>query len=107
MSLQAKVKRELDTGTHVDRRDGKVLFRDFAEEWRSNQGDRTGTVAQVETNLRVNTYPSLGHLSLNAIKRSDVQRLVTSLGQRLAPQGPSTSWTASRLSSSLSGQRWA
>lgn len=30
VSLQAKVKRELDTGTHVDRRDGKVLFRDFA-----------------------------------------------------------------------------
>nr|MBA2752202.1 site-specific integrase [Actinomycetota bacterium] len=62
------------------------LFRDYAEQWRAAQVHRDGTAAQIEINLRLHAYPSLGGRQLGAIRRSDIQAWVKELTGGLAPR---------------------
>ena len=62
-----------------------MLFRDYAEQWRTIQVHRTTTRAQVETYLRRHAYPHLGSRQLGAIRRGDVQAWVKELTRVLAP----------------------
>jgi integrase len=75
-------------GEWINPEAGKVLFKDYAEEWRESQAHRPSTAAQVETNLRLHVYPRIGHRPLVSIQRSDVQALVkylsTAGGERRA-----------------------
>ncbi len=65
---------------------GRVLFREYAEEWRGLQVQhRPTTAAQVETNLRLHVYPQLGDLELRRIRPNHIQALVRELTSELAP----------------------
>jgi integrase len=79
------VRGDLAHGTYVDPAGGRMLFRDYAEQWRSIQVHRSTTTAQVETYLRRHAYPHLGSRQLGAIRRSDVQAWVKELTRVLAP----------------------
>ena len=65
---------------------GKVTFKEYAEKWREAQAHhRAGTVAHVESRLRLHVYPEIGHRQLRTIQRIDVQRVVNVAAQTLAP----------------------
>lgn len=71
------------TGQYVDPRAGRILFRDYAEHWRTIQVQRPSSAAHVETMLRRHAYPTFGDRPLSAILPSDVQAWVK--GLKLAP----------------------
>jgi integrase len=73
------------TGQWVDPRAGRVMFRDYAEQWRASQVHRPTTQAYVETNLRRHVYPVLGDKPLSAVLPSDVQAWVKGMTSTLAP----------------------
>jgi integrase len=73
------------TGGYVDPSAGRVTFRAYAEEWQRIQVHRPSTSAQVETNLRRHVLPQLGDRPLGAIRKTEVQRLVRSMSDTLAP----------------------
>ncbi|GAC1325993.1 MAG: hypothetical protein NVSMB13_10070 [Mycobacteriales bacterium] len=73
---QAERRAELRRGTHLDPAAGKVSFRDFAEQWRSTQPHRAGTVSLYETRLRLHVYPVLGSKPIGTVRKSHVQACV-------------------------------
>lgn len=87
-----EVEAELQRGSYVDPRAGRVSFRDYAEGWRAIQAHRGFTAANAERNLRLHVYPHLGDRPLNSIRRSDLQTLVKHLEKRPDnPQGLASS----------------
>lgn len=70
---------------YVDPAGGRMLFAEYAEQWRAGQVHRTRTVEQVESYLRIHAYPYLGERPLGSIRRSDVQAWVKQLTVVLAP----------------------
>lgn len=58
---------------YVDPAGGRILFRDYAEQWRVGRVHRPSTAAQAEIYLRLHAYPLLGHRPLGAIRRSEIQ----------------------------------
>jgi hypothetical protein len=70
-------------GVYVDSAAGKVTFQDYAEQWRAIQVHRSGTAAQIETNLRRHVYPVIGARPIGAIRHSEVQALVKDLNVTL------------------------
>jgi hypothetical protein len=67
----ASIEHSKQTGGYVDPSAGRVLFRDYAEEWRQSQPHRHATGIAVEHQLRLHVYRPLGRaLSL----RSDEAR---------------------------------
>lgn len=79
------VRGDLVHGTYVDPAGGQVLFRDYAERWRTAQMHRPTTAAQAETYLRLHAYPTLGKRPLGAVRRSEIQAWVKHESTRLAP----------------------
>jgi integrase len=74
------------SGAYVDPADGRVSFREYAEQWRAVQSHhRPTTAAQTETNLRRHVYPALGDRPVAAIRHSDVQGAVAGWSTRLSP----------------------
>lgn len=74
------------SGAYVDPADGRVSFREYAEQWRAVQSHhRPTTAAQTETNLRRHVYPVLGDRAVAAIRHSDVQGAVGSWSTDLSP----------------------
>jgi integrase len=73
------------TGAYVDPSAGKVIFKAYAEQWRSIQVHRPSTEKKLEGQLRLHVYPSLGARPMGAIRQSEVQGLVKSLDSTLAP----------------------
>jgi integrase len=82
---KAKVERELHDHTYVDPKDGRMSFRDYAEEWRDIQIHRSKTSEKVETHLRRHIYPHIGDRPIGAIRRSEIQGLVKTLAEEFAP----------------------
>jgi integrase len=66
-------------GAYIDSAAGKVTFQAYAEGWRAIQVHRSGTAAQIETNLRRHVYPVIGARPIGAIRHSEVQALVKDL----------------------------
>jgi len=79
------IRGDLAHGVYVDPAGGRMLFRDYAEQWRAVQVHRAGTVAQLETYLRLHAYPTLGERQLGALRRTDIQGWVKKLTGDLAP----------------------
>jgi len=79
------VRGDLAHGTYVDPASGRLLFRDYAEQWRAIQVHRTGTTIQVESYLRLHAYPTLGQRQIGALRRSDIQAWVKEQSRVLAP----------------------
>lgn len=73
------VRGDLVHGTYVDPAGGQVLFRDYAERWRTAQMHRPTTAAQAETYLRLHAYPTLGKRPLGAVRRSEIQAWVSAV----------------------------
>jgi integrase len=79
------IRGDLARGVYVDPAGGRMLFRNYAEQWRAIQVHRAGTTAQIETYLRLHAYPTLGSRQMGAIRRSDIQGWVKDLTRVLAP----------------------
>lgn len=73
------------TGGYVDPRAGRVTFRAYAEDWRARQIWRESTADRIESDLRVHLNPVIGDMALTAVRPSDLDLLVKSLSERLAP----------------------
>jgi integrase len=72
-------------GEYVDPRAGRVTFEEYAERWRAAQVHRSTTATQVEGYLRRHVYPAIGARPLKSLRPSDLQGLVRSLADQLAP----------------------
>ena len=79
------VQGDLLRGLYVDPANGRMLFLDYAEEWRAAQMHRASTAAQCESYLRKHAYPALGHRPIGAIRRSEIQGWVKDRSTVLAP----------------------
>lgn len=73
------------TGAYVDPKAGRTTFKTYAEAWRKGQVHRDATATSVEQQLRVHVYPVLGDRPMHSVRPSDVQALVRSLSDQLAP----------------------
>lgn len=81
----AGVEHSKQTGAYVDPSAGRVLFRDYAEEWRQGQPHRPATTVAVEHQLRLHVYPIIGTRPIAAIRRSEIQAMVQRLSGPLSP----------------------
>lgn len=79
------VRADLLRGEYVRPEDGRVTFRDYAEQWRGAQVTKASTAKKVEQNLRLHVYPRLGNRPLASVRPSDVQARVRALSEALAP----------------------
>ncbi len=73
------------TGAYVDPRAGKVTFSAYAMSWAAGQQWRPKTRRRVESSLRVHLCPRLGERPIASILPSEVQGVVKSLSETLAP----------------------
>ena len=80
------VRGDLAHGLYVDPAGGRTLFGDYAEQWRAAQVHRGGTATEIEINLRLHAYPTLGRRQLGGIRRSEIQSWVKELTGVLAPR---------------------
>lgn len=74
----------LVTGQYVDPRAGRVTLRKYGEEWQATAPHGPTTRDLVSRSLERHIYPVLGDLPMNAIRVTQVQALVTSMGTTLA-----------------------
>ena len=72
-------------GGYVDPAAGRVTFRSYAEQWRTAQPHRDSTVQNVEQDLRLHIYPTIGDRPIGAVRTGEVQALITSLVAKVAP----------------------
>jgi integrase len=79
------IRGDLAHGLYVDPAGGRVLFQEYAEQWRAGQIHRSTTAAQAETYLRCHAYPGLGRRPIGAIRRSEIQAWVKDRSTVLAP----------------------
>jgi integrase len=85
-AFDAKIRDQVNDNTYIAPEVCKVPFRDYAEQWRKDQlHHRPATAAQAEIRLRKHVYPYIGHKPLSSIRRSDIQRVVTTAAKTLAP----------------------
>lgn len=85
-ALLARLRVDMASGAYVSPKAGRETFRTYAERWREHQlHHRPSTVEQAESRLRLHVYPAIGDRPLGQVRRSDIQALVTSLKDRLAP----------------------
>lgn len=76
----------LHSGTYVDPKQGKVTFREYAEQWRANQlHHRPATAEQAESRLRLHVYPAIGSMPIANVRRPQVQACVNQMAGVLAP----------------------
>jgi integrase len=81
-----EVRSDLLRGTYVAPGAGRVLFADFARTWLEAQPHRAGTARLYERTLRLHVFPRIGDRPLAAVRRSDIQALVTASSRQLAPK---------------------
>jgi integrase len=79
------IRGDLARGNYIDPNAGRVLFREYAEEWRAAQVHRRGTAAATESYLRLHAYPRLGDRPIGQIRRSEIQAWVKDRSEVLAP----------------------
>lgn len=77
--FKTQIEAELSRGTYVDPNAGDQTFKQYAEEWRANLHQRSGSDDRLESILRLHVYPVLGAMRIGAIRRRDVQSLVKTL----------------------------
>ena len=72
-------------GTYIAPDDGRVTFRECAEQWARIQQHRPATADSVDRHLRRHVLPVLGDRPVGAVRASEVQAFVKGLSDRLAP----------------------
>jgi integrase len=80
-----EVEHRMATGTYIDPSAGRVLFREYAEEWLAVQVWRPSTREHAASVMRRHALPAFGHRPLAAVRTSEVQGWVKRLADDLAP----------------------
>lgn len=75
----------LVTGQYCDPRAGKITLRKYGEEWQATAPHGPTTRDLVSRSLERHIYPVLGDLPMRAIRTTQIQALVTTMGIVLAP----------------------
>ncbi|APU12429.1 MULTISPECIES: tyrosine-type recombinase/integrase [Actinoalloteichus] len=70
------VENDKKQGTYLEPDAGKILFRDYAEEWLAGQSFKSTTRVNVPSRLRSQVYPFLGDLPLHAINPSKIRQWI-------------------------------
>lgn len=84
-AFDAKVRDQLNTGMYINPEDGRVKFREYAEDWRRNQLHREQTRALVERALRLYINPVIGDVPLASVRPKHVQKIVNECAKVLEP----------------------
>lgn len=79
------IRGDLARGNYIDPDAGRILFKEYAEEWRAAQVHRRGTASSTESYLRLHAYPTLGNRPIAAIRRSEIQGWVKDRSEALSP----------------------
>jgi len=79
------IRGDLARGLYIDPANGRILFREYAEQWRAGQMHRPSTASQAESYLRNHAYPTLGRRPIGAVRRSEIQAWVRGLSEVLSP----------------------
>jgi integrase len=72
-------------GAYIDPKAGRITFREYAETWRAIQPHRPTTSAKYKRAFEIHIYPTIGDRSMSRITTSNVQALVSTWSQTLAP----------------------
>lgn len=72
-------------GEHVDPQSGRMTCRQYAERWQKAQVAGEAQMRIIDNALRVHILPTLGDRKMGQILRSDIQSLIKSLSEHLAP----------------------
>jgi integrase len=75
----------LVTGQYCNPQAGRITLRKYGEQWQATAPHGPTTRDLVGRSLRRHIYPVLGDLPMSAIRLTQVQSLVTSMGTVLAP----------------------
>jgi hypothetical protein len=75
----------LVTGQYCDPRAGKITLRKYGEEWQATAPHGPTTRDLVSRSLERHIYPVLDDLPMRAIRTTQIQALVTTMGIVLAP----------------------
>jgi integrase len=78
-----RINGELQAGTYIDPKAGKITFAEYAEEWRQAQPHSHNTAIRVQSELRCHLLPAFGHRPMVAVRPTEVQAFVTRLSERL------------------------
>jgi integrase len=73
------------TGQYVDPKAGKTTVREYARAWQGAQVCRENTARNIEVALRIHVLPTIGDRPLRSVRPSDMQALVKTLSDTLAP----------------------
>jgi hypothetical protein len=80
----ARVEHLKSQGLFLDPKRGNVTVRAYAEDWLERRLVGANTYRNYESFLRLHLVPHLGHKTLAAVERADIERFVVALGKRLA-----------------------
>jgi integrase len=102
----ANVEHSKLTGMYVDPSAGRVGFRSYAEHWRAIQVHRPATARQVEGCLRNHVYPRIGDRPIGAVRPSEIQTLIKTLEDTLAPGSVNLvyTWTSAIFAAAVADQ---
>jgi integrase len=78
-AYDAKKRNEAATGTYVDDKAGKQLVSQFGPKWIAVQALRPSSLESYERIMRLHIAPMLGHLQMNAVRRSHIQAWVKAM----------------------------
>jgi len=73
------IEADIVRGTYLDPLAGRVVFREHAERWLTQQPHRPNTSRLYGRTLRLHIYPAIGDTPLAALRRSDIQTIVGTL----------------------------
>lgn len=76
----------IGAGDWVNPAEGKVTFKEYAEEWRAVQPHRIATAQATANRLRLHIYPHIGHRPLGAVRTSEIRALIAKASETLAPR---------------------
>ena len=93
-AFDAKIKRELDTGTSLDIKAGQLKVRDYAAEYRRDLLHRDSTAERLERVFRLHVNPlTLGNLPMIRVRPSHMRSWVKNRSEVLAPSTLAVVWS--------------
>jgi integrase len=103
----ARVQVEQERGEWIDPRRSSMTFQAWVDEYRTIVRKRPTTEARDRNVLNKHWIPALGPMRLSAIRPSDIQRVVTHMGTRLAPKTVQTNYGVLRtvMSAAVNDER--
>jgi integrase len=93
VAFDAKIKRELDTGTSLDLEAGQLKVRDYAAAWRKDLLHRDSTAERLDRVFRLHVDPlPLGNLRMVRVRPSNMRSWVKDRSEVLAPSTLTVVW---------------